>query len=93
MVLKVVTWLLLSFQLQGNGSTWIESIEICSLRGDSGEIVTLSEHPLSIDDSSIGDKLSKETFGGVKVQLLNSKNIMIVDTEGKNEFYLCLEMV
>ena len=49
---------------------------------------SLNTHALSIDDgtatvSSIADKLSKEAFGGVKVRLLlNSKKVMIADTEG-----------
>lgn len=50
-------------------------------------MISYSEHPLAIEEgtatvSSVADKLSKEAFGGVKVQLLNSKNIMIADTEG-----------
>jgi hypothetical protein len=61
-------------------------------------VVSCSEHPLAIEEgtatvSSIADKLSKEAFGGVKVQLLNSKNIMIADTEGtrdKNDNYIIL---
>ena len=50
-------------------------------------MVAKSEHPITLEDSSanvtcIQEKLSREAFGGAKVQLLNSKNILLADVDG-----------
>lgn len=67
-------------------NTWNKSIEICYV-SNTNQVVAKSEHPITLDESSanvvcVQDKLSREAFGGAKVRLLNSKNILVADTEG-----------
>ena len=68
-------------------SSWNKSIEICCIRNGSGEVVAKSEHPITLDENlanvpCIQEKLSQEAFGGAKIRLLNSKNILIADADG-----------
>ena len=60
-------------------------------------MVQVSEHPITIDDSTanvsyILDKLSREAFNGSRVKLLNAKNILIANvdgTRGKAKTHAC----
>ena len=50
-------------------SSWNKSIEICSVRNGSSEVVAKSEHPITLDEASanvpcIQEKMSQEEFGG-----------------------------
>ncbi len=71
-------------------SSWIKSIELCTLKGSNPVILT--EYPISLDDSTanveyIQEKLSSEAFNGEKVKLMNVKNIAIADTEATRGLY------
>ena len=74
---------------------WIQSIDLSSF--DSSNEIVYSEYPISRDEntakvSCLQEKLSREAFGGSAVRLLNSKNILIADTEGTCPFcvYVCV---
>lgn len=79
----------------GSGTTWNKSIEICYLRGEY-EVVQKSEHPILLDEASaqvsfVQDKLSSEAFAGAPVKLLNAKNFLIADVEGKENHVSLLD--
>ena len=62
-----------------------KSIEICALQ--AGEVVQISEHPLTLDESKasvsyVQDKISTAAFSGAGVKLLDAKNVLIADVEG-----------
>ena len=64
---------------------------MCKLVGY--EVIQVAEHPLTLDDSKatvtyVTEKLSNEAFDGAKVHVLNAKNILLADVEGKSVGYL-----
>ena len=66
--------------------TFVDKIDLCSF-DSSNEIVAYSEYTVMMDESTakvccLQEKLSREAFGGSAFRLLNSKNILIADTEG-----------
>ena len=50
--------------------------------------MTMDENTANVP--TLQEKLSKEAFGGSGVKLLNSKNILIADTEGTQGMFTCM---